>query len=228
MTERDAAQALEADLRRRGVHDWFHVPLAWFGERSSFQNMKGFRDYLPSTRKLEKGDVVILDIAPIVDGYIGDVGYTLCLDENPKFERVRASLSKLRLSIPNLFKSEKTLGEIWQEVEKNLLSEGYQNAYARYPFSVLGHRVPHVAGRRKFRNLVPFSFMSWFGMSAYLAFLKGGIASQLIRKNSSQSKLGLWAIEPHLGADGFGAKFEEILVVEPNKAFWLDDQVPHR
>lgn len=39
---------------------------------------------------------------------------------------------------------------------------------------------------------------------------------------------GLWAIEPHIGAQGFGAKFEELLVVEPDRAFWLDDDVPHR
>src|SRR5262249_60087328 len=39
---------------------------------------------------------------------------------------------------------------------------------------------------------------------------------------------GLWAIEPHLGGTGFGAKFEELLVVEPGgRAFWLDDDLPH-
>ena len=41
------------------------------------------------------------------------------------------------------------------------------------------------------------------------------------------SKLGLWAIEPHIGWDGGGAKFEEILLVEPHRARWLQDDVPH-
>jgi hypothetical protein len=49
----------------------------------------------------------------------------------------------------------------------------------------------------------------------------------LIVSEHHGSKLGVWAIEPHLGAEGFGAKFEEILVVTPEGARWLDDQVPH-
>lgn len=38
---------------------------------------------------------------------------------------------------------------------------------------------------------------------------------------------GLWAIEPHIGKDAFGVKFEEILVVTKNDAYWLDDDLPH-
>ncbi|WP_243084783.1 M24 family metallopeptidase [Streptomyces sp. 891-h] len=44
---------------------------------------------------------------------------------------------------------------------------------------------------------------------------------------------GLWAVEPHLGFRGTGAKFEEVLVVtgsgDPQEsAFWLDDDLPWR
>lgn len=38
---------------------------------------------------------------------------------------------------------------------------------------------------------------------------------------------GLWAVEPHLGRDGVGAKFEELLVITADDAFWLDDDLPH-
>ncbi len=38
---------------------------------------------------------------------------------------------------------------------------------------------------------------------------------------------GLWAVEPHIGGDGVGVKFEELLVVTDDDAFWLDDQLPH-
>ena len=38
---------------------------------------------------------------------------------------------------------------------------------------------------------------------------------------------GLWAVEPHLGFRGVGAKWEELLVVTDDDAFWLDDDVPH-
>lgn len=38
---------------------------------------------------------------------------------------------------------------------------------------------------------------------------------------------GLWAVEPHLGFREVGAKFEELLVITDNDAYWLDDNVPH-
>jgi hypothetical protein len=39
---------------------------------------------------------------------------------------------------------------------------------------------------------------------------------------------GLWAVEPHLGKNGVGAKFEEILVITETDAYWLDDGgLPH-
>ena len=38
---------------------------------------------------------------------------------------------------------------------------------------------------------------------------------------------GLWLVEPHAGCGAVGAKWEEILVIENGKAYWLDDDVPH-
>ena len=38
---------------------------------------------------------------------------------------------------------------------------------------------------------------------------------------------GLWAVEPHVGRDGVGVKFEELLVVTEDDAYWLDDHLLH-
>jgi len=38
---------------------------------------------------------------------------------------------------------------------------------------------------------------------------------------------GLWAFEPHIARGGVGAKWEELLVIEPRRAYWLDDDLPH-
>jgi hypothetical protein len=38
---------------------------------------------------------------------------------------------------------------------------------------------------------------------------------------------GLWAVEPHIGHRGVGVKWEELLVVTENDAYWLDDDLPH-
>jgi hypothetical protein len=51
---------------------------------------------------------------------------------------------------------------------------------------------------------------------------------QLTRDESNERPdPGLWAIEPHIGRDGVGAKWEEMLVVTDTDTYWLDDAVPH-
>jgi Xaa-Pro aminopeptidase len=227
MTERQATALLGETLRARGVKDHFHRPIAWFGDRTRFDGMRTYRAYLATDRKLGENDVAILDVSPIVEGYIGDVGYTVTLKPNAEFERAMRVLLELREKLPSWFESERSLGEIWQEVDRELARAGFDNCYRLYPFSVLGHRVKRVRKRSSFGISIPFSHMSWFGLSAYNLFTKHGVLPLLIRRRSKQSKDGTWAIEPHLGAKGFGAKFEEILVVEGGKARWLDDDVPH-
>ena len=36
-----------------------------------------------------------------------------------------------------------------------------------------------------------------------------------------------WLVEPHYACDAFGAKWEEILVIEDGRARWLEDDPPH-
>src|SRR5215467_1507430 len=77
VTEKEAAARLGAAIEARGVHRYFHHPFAWFGERTRFE---GFRrisgDFFPSGKRLEAGMIGILDVAPIVDGFTADIGYT--------------------------------------------------------------------------------------------------------------------------------------------------------
>ncbi|MFI1930688.1 hypothetical protein [Streptomyces sp. NPDC020330] len=41
VTERGAARMRRAWLRERGVRDWFHLPFAWFGDRTAFRRVQG-------------------------------------------------------------------------------------------------------------------------------------------------------------------------------------------
>jgi hypothetical protein len=41
ITERQAAARLKRRLIEEGVEDWFHIPFAWFGDRTT---LKGFRN----------------------------------------------------------------------------------------------------------------------------------------------------------------------------------------
>jgi Xaa-Pro aminopeptidase len=228
ITEREAAALLAVDLRARGVKDMFHTPFAWFGDRTRLDGMSPrFKAALPSERKLKESDVVILDVAPIVQGCIGDIGYTCSLMKNPELDRARSFLLELRVKILEWFNSPCALGEIWDEVDREVSRHGFTNCHALYPHAVLGHRIVPVRERQRFGPSVPISHLSWFGLTAYRLFIRNGILPVLLRRKSHGSKEGIWAIEPHIGGRGFGAKFEEMLVVTDGKARWLDDELPH-
>lgn len=226
-TEKQAAARLGEELRSKGVRALFHVPLAWFGNHSRFDGYRGYRQYLPSDRILKPGDVFILDAAPIVDGYIGDIGYTSSLEPHQGLEEARALLGRLRRDLPALFETSRNTREIWKHIDQEIAGAGFDNCHALYPFAVLGHRVPHVPLSSIKSRGIGIGSASWFSLHTYATLLARGIFPELLGPDHTGSKEGLWAIEPHIGGSGFGAKFEEILVVEPGRSYWLDDQVPH-
>ena len=234
MTERAAAALLATWLGDHGAWRFLHRPFAWFGAHSRFDGYRGFNDFHPSDAPLRPGDVAILDCSPIVDGYVADIGYTTALGEHAGLPAARALLSRLRADLPGLFASRLPTRAIWREVDRQVREAGFDNCHARYPFRVLGHRVYHVGDRgprlerlATWRPPIGLLALSWFSLRATAAFLGHAVYPELLSPLHRGSKLGLWAIEPHVGGRGFGAKFEEILVVEPGRAYWLDDQVPH-
>src|ERR1043165_2738653 len=76
ITEREAARMQREWLRERGVRDWFHLPFAWFGDRTAFVNFRLPFQFFPTDRRLEPGMPFILDMAPVLDGCTADIGYS--------------------------------------------------------------------------------------------------------------------------------------------------------
>ena len=73
VTERQASAHLGRLLRDNGADDWFHVPFAWFGDRTTLKGMRNPLRFFASSRPLEEGMPYILDVAPIVGGYTADI-----------------------------------------------------------------------------------------------------------------------------------------------------------
>ena len=44
--------------------------------------------------------------------------------------------------------------------------------------------------------------------------------------SNHRAEPGLWAVEPHIGKQDVGVKWEEILVVTDSTAYWLYDDLP--
>lgn len=217
-TEVQAAETLGTYLRDHGVSAFFHHPFAWFGPRTRFRGIRSYAAYQPSSRRLQPGEIFILDVAPIVDGFTCDIGYTTSLGPNADLESARVWLRSLRNDLPGMFESASSGGEIWARVDERLRAGGYDNIHQRYPFEVLGHRVPRVTSKA-----APLKMLH-FGWQSYWSLASRGLFGQLLARFHEGGLMGLWAVEPHIGGKEFGAKFEEILVVDEQGARWLQEE----
>ncbi len=217
-TERKTAELLNTYLQDCGVKSFFHKAFVWFGGRTRFNGIKNYSDFSPSHRVLQPGEVYILDVAPIYHGYISDIGHSACLGEGLDYTKAKQFLEQLRLELPEMFLHSSNAAKLCAAVERRIRTEGYEPVHHQYPFSVLGHRVHQRVSEIGQAGLLNF------GWQSYWELLSRGLFSQLLNARYKGSLCGVWAIEPHIGTLGFGIKFEEILVVEKDRAYWLKDQ----
>lgn len=230
MTERDAARAMRVWAREHGVRDWFHLPFAWFGDRTAFTGFKVPLQFFPTGRRLEPGMPFILDLAPVYEGFVADVGYSGSLGPNPLQERLLADLREHRELILREVRERRPLRTVYQDVDRLMARQGYQNRHRAYPFGVIAHKVDRVKERRWSPRIAGFGAQSLKGLAQDALHGHREGWSPLwspYRMSDHPPHPGLWAVEPHLGFRGTGAKFEEILVVTEDDAYWLDDELPH-
>ena len=233
VTERQAAQRLGDTLERQGVSSYFHQPFAWFGPRAMFEGLRTPLDFFPTDTPLERGMGGILDVAPILEGIAVDIGYTF--GDSPQVLAQLRDLKQFRTLILEQVLAERSMREIYASVDVALRELGYVNCHRRYPFAVLAHKVDKVA-------TVPFAQKTrlfGFGLPSGLPLLGRALAARMTGERLGSAfwnggagakrrpQAGLWAVEPHIGKDGVGAKWEELLVITPSTAFWLDDDLPH-
>ncbi|MET8814577.1 M24 family metallopeptidase [Streptomyces sp. NPDC004549] len=235
VTEREAARMQRRWLYERGVRDWFHLPFAWFGDRTAFTGFRIPLQFFPTGRALEPGMPFILDLAPVYEGYTADIGYSGALGDNPLQRRLMADLEAHRELILREVRERRPLREIYLDVERLMTRQGYANRHRAYPFGVIAHKVDRVRQRRFAPHVFGFGTQSLKGLLSDAVHGHREGWSPLwspYRFSDHPPRPGLWAVEPHLGFRGTGAKFEEILVVTDSRdpdesAFWLDDDLPH-
>lgn len=219
-TEKHAATLVNTYLSDSGVKNFFHKAFAWFGERTRFDGITGYAQYSPTNRCLNENEIFILDVAPIYHGFTCDIGYTSALGNNEEWKTARAFLDQLRRDIPEMAGSGIAGDTLWKALDTKIKAAGYENIHQKYPFAVLGHRVHQFTGPD-----LPLPGSWWnFGWKSYWSLTSRGLFGQLLSPNFQGDMTGLWAIEPHIGGKDFGAKFEEILIVENGQARWLDPQ----
>jgi hypothetical protein len=228
VTERQAAARLRAELSKAGVDDFFHVPFAWFGDRTAFRGFRTPVQFFPTGRALTEGMPYILDCAPIADGYTADIGYAGCLGTNRAWSHMAGDLRLFRSLIRDEVQAGTSLWDVYAAVDALIVQLGYDNRHRVYPGRVIGHRVSRLASASAFTGVTAFGFgvrtLQTLGREFACGRSPLWADGRAYRHRPSP---GLWAVEPHIGLRGVGLKFEELLVVTEDDAYWLDDDLPH-
>jgi Xaa-Pro aminopeptidase len=230
VTEKEAARRMKEWLRARGVRSWLHEPFAWFGDRTAFHRFRHPLQFFPTSRPLERGMPFILDCAPVVDGVAADIGFSTSNGENREVERIQRALEDHRDLILEGVRGRKPLATIYAEVDALAATQGLENRHRAYPFRVLAHRLSDLPRPGTTRTVLGFGVDTISALTRDLASALREGWSPLwsgARWSAHPATPGLWAVEPHLAAGRVGAKFEEVLVVTEDDAYWLDDDVPH-
>jgi hypothetical protein len=236
VTERDATRTAMKAYRREGADRLFHLPVALFGDRTALPELSEpwtLQSFFPTDRALAAGDVVILDASPIFDGYVVDTSISLSIGPNAQHATAAADDLLFRASILEAVRSGATFREIALTVDDAMTSRGDRNCHRLHPEAVLGHRVVRISDPSALpppdRSGFDSTVLGWF-INGVAAAQRDGTPSPTWNDRSTSDHrppTGLWAVEPHFGRGDIGVKWEELLVIEANDAYWLDDNVPH-
>jgi len=229
VTEKEVAARMRRWLEDRGVDDWFHLPFAWFGDRTAFRKFRVPLQFFPTNRELQEGMPYILDCAPVRDGFTADIGYAGSLGPNAALARLMDDLAEHRSLIVDQVRERRSLREVYEAVDALAAHQGFENRHRAYPFRVIAHQVGRLTpGRSPVVGRFGLRSVRWLARTTAVGLRQGW--SPLwndSRFSDHPPRPGLWAVEPHLGLRGVGAKFEELLVVTEDDAYWLDDDLPH-
>jgi len=230
VTETDISHELFKRYKSAGAGNFFHLPVVLFGERTGLPGQWKLGHFMPRQRPLKQGDAVILDGAPLFDGYMVDTSYSFCFGHNPAHDTMMKHLLEQRVLIKDLVNKKASFLKIAQTVAEIGAKLGYDSVHEKHPGEVLGHRALRIRGPQGWRlKGSDGASLSWFLMKIGLSRLLP-TQSPLWNRNPSSDHApteGLWMVEPHFSNGEFGAKWEEILVIKERQAHWLDDNLPH-
>lgn len=233
MTEITVARLIRKRFHEQGVHIYFHVPVVLFGERTSYPGNFGQFEALSTEQKLEDGMAIILDAAPIYEGHIVDTSLSTTYGKNATHKMLHPKLEAFRAELLEQVKMRRNFKDI--EIHANAMIEelGFENCHRKHIGEVIGHRVYKVKDR--IWNRISFKqisvrhvlWLAWKSIAAVKKWQNDSPNWNHRRTSAHKPSPGLWAVEPHFAIDGVGVKFEEIMVITDDDAYWLDDDLPH-
>ena len=248
MSEYEARTLILAAQAYADVAQVFHEPYAWFGARTTLgqdwapdvvdaaavaaDRLTPSVSFEPTHEALHDGTPVILDLAPVMRGIAADVSYSCVIGSNPTFHELDAGLALIRNFLLEGVRAGETLLDLYRQLDVLLAQRDWRNCHQHYPDRAIGHLVFELGRDPDRRSPIPGmgTAAAEALLAAGLEAIEAGTCDPIWNDSPScdhRPTLGLWAIEPHIGKGGVGVKFEEILVVTEDDAYWLDDDPPH-
>ncbi|HEY2774533.1 MAG TPA: M24 family metallopeptidase [Candidatus Binatia bacterium] len=235
ISEKEATRELRREFRGQGVTTYFHVPVALFGERTTYPGDFGELGALPTDRVLREDDALIVDAAPLLDGFMIDCSLAVPRPgaDTATFREADALLAHCRTHILERARERANMREVAREIDVLIREAGFENCHKKHIGKVLGHRVTRSLGGwlggQRIWGLAPLPVSYFFAYSFVAANAAASFTPNwnATRQSDCPLQSGIWAVEPHVARGETGAKFEEMLVVTDDDAFWLDDELPH-
>lgn len=244
ITEIEACTLVAAAQTEYEVIQVFHDPYVLFDRRTTLGTgtdegaggaitpESASNELAPTKQALRDGAPVIIDLAPVAHGVSSDVAYSCVLGTNRAFKELDAGLARIRSFLRDGIASRASMLMLYHQLDELLAARGWESVHHRQADRALGHLVfplEHETDR-------PSPLPGWGAVAAEKMLAAGidaldhGTCYPLWNDSSFTdypATPGLWAIEPHVALDGVGVKFEELLVVTDDDAYWLDDDLPH-
>jgi len=226
-TELAVCDRIARELARAKVQHWLHTPYAWWGERTRFDWAGRWEtEALPSERRLEAGEPFILDVAPLIAGFPADFAYSgLAGGHAAAYDALLAELARLKQALLDWATPLARTDEVCERVEQSIRTAELDVVHTRYPANVLGHTLE---GFPNFSTSAP-RIGTGFQLPLLLTYAKdivlhhlAGTPYPFLSARAPGRPLGLYAVEPHLGKERLGAKFESVLLVDGTETRWLD------
>ena len=230
-TERAVARRITRELERAKVEHWLHTPYAWWGERTCFDWAGTWEtNALPSERVLQPGEPFILDVAPIVGGFPADFAYSgLASGAEPATELTHRALldelTRVKRDLLTWATPRTSAHQVCADVEGSIRSANLDVIHTRYPANVLGHTLEGFpnwcSSAPRLGTGFQLPLILTYGVGILLHHLVGA-PYPFLRAGTPSRPLGLYAVEPHVGRQGTGAKFESVLLIDGSETRWLD------
>ena len=204
MSERDIEKLAGEVFRAHEVKQHWHMPVIGVGDgtsklRNGLTLGAGFINRY--FRKVEENDLVMIDIAPVHNGYPGDYTTMHIVGENPELEEFISYAREVAYEIAGNIKYNMPVKDVFKK-GKEIIKTGQKYKLAFPPFISMGHRLCRIPS---FWMRLPEPGLNYLLLGRRSSFVKSG--------NKSIMK-GLWVIEPYLLHNNRGAKFEVLLCVD--------------